>query len=268
MGFCSRRHLFLTLCIFQLLTVVQRQVFDFLGFLWVPILVNFFQIILIIFGFFGAYQYRPKYVIAYLLWHLFWIGWNIFLICLYLNVSGLDHETNKVIKLDQTSGSWWKKHGPGCKVVNVEEPEYEGCLIDYIHVEIFQSGLQVVLAVINSIIGICLNRTFLEEDDTFNFEKADRPDNFLLHPMYVSYSGTLHGSNKYLHPKTKRADNYNPYNYELTRSKKINNRVNADAVRFPARRSNSFSALVSTTKSKKARPQSLCANACPADDLD
>lgn len=99
-----------------------------------------------------------------------------------------------------------------------------------------------------------------------NFEKADRPDNFLLHPMYVSYSANLHGSNKYLHPKTKRADNYNPYSYELTRSKKSNNRVNADAVRFPARRSNSFSALASTTKSKKARPKSLFA--CPADDLD
>lgn len=46
------------------ITVIQRQVFDFLGFLWIPILVNFFEIIFVIFGFFGAFQYRPKYIIA------------------------------------------------------------------------------------------------------------------------------------------------------------------------------------------------------------
>ncbi|CAG9828645.1 unnamed protein product [Diabrotica balteata] len=101
MGICSRRNVFLSICFLQMVAVVERQVFDFLGFLWIPILVNFFEIIFIIFGFFGAYQYRPKYIIAYLLWHLFWIGWNIFMICLYLNVAGLDHEVNDLIFLSR-----------------------------------------------------------------------------------------------------------------------------------------------------------------------
>lgn len=48
---------------FQLLTI-QRQVFDFLGYMWGPILVNFFHFIFVIFGFFGAYQFRPKYLIS------------------------------------------------------------------------------------------------------------------------------------------------------------------------------------------------------------
>ena len=81
MGFCSRRYLFLSVCLLQMvihfslffyclmrvliqLSVVERQIFDFLGFLWVPILVNFFEIVFIILGFFGAYQYRPKYIIS------------------------------------------------------------------------------------------------------------------------------------------------------------------------------------------------------------
>ncbi|XP_060516399.1 sodium/potassium-transporting ATPase subunit beta-1-interacting protein isoform X3 [Cylas formicarius] len=185
MGFCTRRHLFLTICVLQMITVVERQVFDFLGFLWVPILVNFFQIIFIIFGFFGAYQYRPKYIIAYLLWHLFWIAWNTFLICLYLNIAGLDHDTNKVLKLDPTSDSWWKKEGPGCKIVNVDEIPlvYEGCFLDYIYIEVFHAGLQCFFAMFSCVVGVCLSRTFLEEDDTFNFEKADGPDNFLLQPI-------------------------------------------------------------------------------------
>lgn len=88
-----------------------------------------------------------------------------------------------MLKLDQSSDSWWKKNGPGCKIVNIEESKYEGCIFDYVYVELFHSGLQVVLAVfscyesdicslkpflqvVNSIIGVCLTRTFLEEDDT------------------------------------------------------------------------------------------------------
>ncbi|CAG9855259.1 unnamed protein product [Phyllotreta striolata] len=174
MGICSRRYFFLSICLLQMITVVERQVFDFLGFLWIPILVNFFEIIFIIFGFFGAYQYRPKYVIAYLLWHIFWMGWNVFMICLYLNLAGLDHEKNKVLKLDLNSDSWWKKQGPGCKIKDVDAipVEFEGCLINYVHVEIVQAGIQCFLALFNSIIGICLSRTFLEEDDTSSCKSA------------------------------------------------------------------------------------------------
>ncbi|KAJ8984510.1 hypothetical protein NQ317_010981 [Molorchus minor] len=174
MGYCTRRYLFLSVCLLQMVSVVQRQVFDFLGFLWIPIL--------------------------YLLWHIFWLGWNIFLICLYLNVGTLDHEKNKVLKLDLKSDSWWKREGPGCKVRNVDPAtvEYEGCLVSYIHIEIFQAGLQCFFALLNCIIGLCLSRTFLEEDDTFNFEKPDGPDNFLLHPMYVSSSDNLHSSNRHI----------------------------------------------------------------------
>lgn len=46
------------------LTIIERQVFDFLGPLWLPILANFSHMILIIFGFFGAYQFRTKYLIS------------------------------------------------------------------------------------------------------------------------------------------------------------------------------------------------------------
>lgn len=42
----------------------MRQVFDFLGFMWVPILTNFFNVIFCIFGYFGAHEYRYKYVLT------------------------------------------------------------------------------------------------------------------------------------------------------------------------------------------------------------
>lgn len=46
------------------LTIIERQVFDFLGYMWAPILANFLHMIFIIFGFFGAYQFRAKYLIS------------------------------------------------------------------------------------------------------------------------------------------------------------------------------------------------------------
>lgn len=54
-----------------------------------------------------------------------------------------------MLKLDPSSDSWWKKEGPGCKVKDVEAipVEYEGCLIDYVHVEIAQAALQCLFAV-------------------------------------------------------------------------------------------------------------------------
>lgn len=44
------------------LTIIERQIFDFLGYMFAPILANFLHIIFIIFGLFGAWQFRGKYI--------------------------------------------------------------------------------------------------------------------------------------------------------------------------------------------------------------
>ena len=51
----------LTIVSFQIATV-ERQVFDFLGYMWGPIIGNFLHILVVIIGLFGAIQYRPKIV--------------------------------------------------------------------------------------------------------------------------------------------------------------------------------------------------------------
>ena len=42
---------------------LQRQVFDFLGYQWAPILANFLHIMAIILGMFGTVQFRFRYLI-------------------------------------------------------------------------------------------------------------------------------------------------------------------------------------------------------------
>lgn len=49
--------------LFQLSTV-ERQVFDFLGYMWAPIIGNFFQIIAVILGLFGACQHYRSFVVV------------------------------------------------------------------------------------------------------------------------------------------------------------------------------------------------------------
>lgn len=43
-------------------SVLERQVIDFLGYQWAPILTNFIHIIVVILGLFGTIQFRPRYV--------------------------------------------------------------------------------------------------------------------------------------------------------------------------------------------------------------
>lgn len=49
--------------LFQLV-VLERQVFDFLGFMWAPIIANFIHIAFLIVGIFGVLQYRSPYVVT------------------------------------------------------------------------------------------------------------------------------------------------------------------------------------------------------------
>ncbi|XP_008944273.1 PREDICTED: sodium/potassium-transporting ATPase subunit beta-1-interacting protein 3-like, partial [Merops nubicus] len=71
------------------LAALERQIFDFLGFQWAPILGNFLQIIVVILGLFGTIQFRPRYIVVYTVWTALWVTWNVFIICFYLEVGGL-----------------------------------------------------------------------------------------------------------------------------------------------------------------------------------
>ncbi|XP_074109865.1 sodium/potassium-transporting ATPase subunit beta-1-interacting protein isoform X2 [Cotesia typhae] len=194
MGICNRRHFLLTICTLQLLTTIERQVFDFLGFMWAPILFNFFNIIFVILGFFGAFQYRPKYIISYCIWDILWLGWNIFCICFYLEAGSLNTRDD-YLNLGTGSFSWWQVNGPGCKpIYDIIEPELlrparpknvTDCLLKYETIEILHASTQCLLAFMAIVGGICLSRAFLEEDDSSRINKRKK----LTRPLYsIEYS--------------------------------------------------------------------------------
>ena len=184
---CSGRNLLYAIMALQLISTLERQVFDLLGYMWIPILCNFVHTLVVILGIFGVYQYTSKHMVTYLMWCLLWSAWNIFLILYYLNLVGLDRKKD-ILTFGTYGVSWWRENGWGCKPEYnftsndaasdsyyetnfdqswVEEPqnirfrppepsEVKGCLIEYQFVEVIHAGVQLVLVVCALVFGIPL----------------------------------------------------------------------------------------------------------------
>lgn len=173
----SGRCILLTVCILQIISTAERQVFDFLGYMWLPIIANFFNFIFVIFGFFGAFQYRTKYIIIYFAWLLVWVGWNVFIICFYLDVGILDNSRDW-LNFGTGSASWWEVNGIGCKAVYatnltdidpfrpIRPVAVNDCLVDYVYVETIHAGIQCAFGALGLLLSVYLIRVFSEEDDS------------------------------------------------------------------------------------------------------
>uniref|UniRef100_A0A8C9Z6H3 Sodium/potassium-transporting ATPase subunit beta-1-interacting protein n=1 Tax=Sander lucioperca TaxID=283035 RepID=A0A8C9Z6H3_SANLU len=147
----------LLLCI----TALERQVFDFLGYQWAPIMINFFHIIVVILGLFGVIQYRSRYVIMYLLWMLLWVGWNVFVSCLYLDLGGLSKDSDILSLGVSLHRSWWKDNGLRCgsedlssagwkNQQNQQNPELTtvlSCWLEYQYIEVLHCIVQLLISV-------------------------------------------------------------------------------------------------------------------------
>uniref|UniRef100_A0A8C3BV85 Sodium/potassium-transporting ATPase subunit beta-1-interacting protein n=1 Tax=Cairina moschata TaxID=8855 RepID=A0A8C3BV85_CAIMO len=140
------------------IAALERQIFDFLGYQWAPILANFLHIMAVILGIFGTIQYRSKYLIMYAVWLVLWVGWNAFIICFYLEVGHLSQDRDFIMTFNTSlHRSWWMENGPGCLVTPVLNsklaPEdhhvitVSGCLLDYQYIEVVSSAAQIFLAV-------------------------------------------------------------------------------------------------------------------------
>ncbi|XP_066240484.1 sodium/potassium-transporting ATPase subunit beta-1-interacting protein 4 [Saccopteryx leptura] len=178
MGCCSGRCTLIFLCTFQLVTALERQVFDFLGYQWAPILATFLHIVMVILGLFGTVQYRPRYVVVYAVWSAIWVTWNVFITCFYLDVGGLSKDSELLTFNLSKHRSWWREHGPGCQR---EEPPAGwrppggqalapgvGCTLAHGYVEALHSALQILVALVGFVYACYVVSVFTEED-SFDF---------------------------------------------------------------------------------------------------
>ncbi|XP_069816104.1 sodium/potassium-transporting ATPase subunit beta-1-interacting protein 3 isoform X3 [Dendropsophus ebraccatus] len=162
------------------LAALERQIFDFLGYQWAPILANFLHIIVVILGLFGTIQYRPRYIVVYTVWTAFWVAWNVFVICFYLEVGGLSKETDLMTFNISIHRSWWREHGPGCVRRVVPPPasrdlgdhsfiSVTGCIIEFQYLEVIHSAFQILLSLIGFVYACYVISVFTDEEDSCKY---------------------------------------------------------------------------------------------------
>ena len=170
--YCMPRNVLLIILLLQLISTIERQIFDFLGYMWIPILMNFFNIIFVIFGLFGLYQYRSNYMLAYTVWTIIWIGFNSFIVCYYLNVGDLSSEED-ILSFGTGSFSWWLVNSPGCQphynttVVpdnrnHPLKPSYVvGCYMKYQDIEVTHAAIQMVISGIGFFMAVYMTHYYI-----------------------------------------------------------------------------------------------------------
>lgn len=167
MSCCTGRCLLIALCCLQLISTAERQVFEFLGYMWGPIIGNFLNIIFIIIGLFGACQYRHRILVVYCVWCIIWLIWNAFVICFYLEVGMLSREM-PILNIGTGNKSWWTNIG--CQnistSIDVMTLVTSGCLLQYYYVEVIHAGIQFALTMLSFCTACYVVYVFTAEEDT------------------------------------------------------------------------------------------------------
>ncbi|XP_051527431.1 sodium/potassium-transporting ATPase subunit beta-1-interacting protein 1 isoform X2 [Myxocyprinus asiaticus] len=176
---CDGRCTLAVICCLQLVAALQRQVFDFLGYQWAPILANFLHIMAVILGVFGTVQVRSRYLI-------------------------LDRDFLMTFNTS-LHRSWWMENGPGCLVTTVPDSPLapqdhhvitvSGCLLDYQYIEVVSSALQVFLALFGFVYACYVSKVFLDDEDSFDFiggfdtygyQPPQKSSHLQLQPLYTA----------------------------------------------------------------------------------
>ncbi|XP_021947576.1 uncharacterized protein LOC110845459 [Folsomia candida] len=184
MGLCTTRRvylLFLVITILQIISTGARQVFDFLGPLWAMILTNFLNIVFSIFGFFGGYTRRKHYLVSYTVWSILWIGWNLFIVCLYIPLPQLEMYKSPILSLGTGGFSWWETRAPGCVPDWTSETQLlvTNCMFDPRLMEFIQAGVQLYLSstgILCSLSMLICHNLYADGDDK-DFKQSAQPPN-------------------------------------------------------------------------------------------
>ncbi|XP_045689070.1 sodium/potassium-transporting ATPase subunit beta-1-interacting protein 4 [Phyllostomus hastatus] len=196
-GCCSGRCTPIFLRTFQLVTALERQVFDLLGHQWAPVLATSVHVVLVLLGLSGAVQYQPRCIVVYAVWAAVWVTWNVFITCFYLEVRGLSKDRELLTFDLSRHRSWWREHGPGGQqegpAAGLGPPGGQalgpgvGCALEHGYVGALRSTLQTLEALVGFVAARHVVSVLTEEDDRCDFIGGLDP--CPLHPATEKPSG-------------------------------------------------------------------------------
>lgn len=154
---CARKSVLWLLSLSLALTIL-RQICDFIGRLWAPIVVNFLHILFLIFGYFGLLQKRPAYLILSAFWLPLALTWNVFLGCYYLSLPPLNRTVPLLSFGEKLSRSFWQQYIPFCQASYDYAREQWitplGCAVNYWHIEVAQAGNNECFTRVNTLLHL------------------------------------------------------------------------------------------------------------------
>lgn len=169
-----------TLTLLLLLTIV-RQVFDFLGQIWLQILINFFTIIFIIIALFGLKQCRISYLVSFIICALFNTFWNLLVISIHFKIRDINLSED-LLSLNTGAISWWHTNGPGClplsitasypQSVNIKTNTIAGCKFDHHLIESAQAAIHASLSLISLLICFYVAISIYRNPSNFKTNQA------------------------------------------------------------------------------------------------
>lgn len=188
-----------------LMLTILRQVFDFMGQIWLQILINFFTIIIVIVALFGVRQHRISYLLIFLAWALFNATWNALVFCIHSKVRDVGIPED-LLSLYTGGFSWWRSNGPGClpysinslnslSVSVLKQPNIlAGCQIDYHLIEGIQALIHAVFSFVSVLASSCLITSIRRNpahyknfiNNASNIEKPFRLNNLTLNGSKVN----------------------------------------------------------------------------------
>ncbi|XP_067667465.1 sodium/potassium-transporting ATPase subunit beta-1-interacting protein 2-like [Haliotis asinina] len=148
----------------------------------------------------------------YTVWSLLWLGWNLFVICIYLEDKEL-----YILTIGTKNKSWWLEHGVGCTVTNTSwmssvppeasrpippEEFVDGCILQYYYVELL--GFVVSCVTIYAYTEEEESCKYIAKSHTYNrpkvsavakYQPVQVRDSWCL-PTYVSYTDSIEWSNQ------------------------------------------------------------------------
>ncbi|XP_063729466.1 sodium/potassium-transporting ATPase subunit beta-1-interacting protein 2-like isoform X2 [Symsagittifera roscoffensis] len=197
MACCTARCTLVSICIFQLVFVLERTVFDSLGHMYGLVVGDGIQIIMVLVGVIGTYSYKPKYLVPYGTMQFLWLGWNAYLVCYYLEIGLLqrkemwswplnlsmeaqDYFDQKLLTCNTTSTATTGTNTgytiPAEENVPADFPMYyllmyrdPNCLIRPLWFKLLQCALQVIFSFFAMLYVCYIVYGYEEDDDCFDF---------------------------------------------------------------------------------------------------
>ncbi|OAF69549.1 Na(+)/K(+)-transporting ATPase subunit beta-1-interacting protein 4, partial [Intoshia linei] len=152
-----RYHRFLQfLLVLQFIFLAFTEIFDFIGYLWMPIIFNFLYANMVILTIYAVTFFCLNILLLYYISSIIWIVWNLLSAIIYLNFPFFDKYRSYVLSFGIPTNSFWLNNEINCKYLplnsvyedNLPYQPLPGCTFDYRYIEVSKAAIHILITLL------------------------------------------------------------------------------------------------------------------------